>query len=132
MCGIAGFAGRGRTGEWRRALVQSMNDVIEHRGPDGDGFYVDETVALGMRRLAIIDLVSGDQPIANEDGTVVTVFNGEIYNFRELREGLIARGHTFRTAADTEVIVHLYEEVGEAAFGQLDGMFAIALWDMRR
>ncbi|HYH62508.1 MAG TPA: asparagine synthase (glutamine-hydrolyzing), partial [Solirubrobacterales bacterium] len=109
-----------------------MCDAISHRGPDSSGSHVDDGVALGFRRLAIIDLESGEQPIGNEDGAVLATCNGEIYNFRELRAELIANGHTFRTGSDAEVIPHLYEEHGEGFVNFLRGMFAIALWDRRR
>jgi asparagine synthase (glutamine-hydrolysing) len=109
-----------------------MADAIVHRGPDDEGFYDDDTIALGMRRLSIIDVAGGHQPIANEDGTVHAVCNGEIYNFRELRRELEQRGHHFRTGSDAEVTVHLYEEHGESFVDHLSGMFAIALWDARR
>jgi asparagine synthase (glutamine-hydrolysing) len=109
-----------------------MCDVMVHRGPDDAGFYQDEQVALGMRRLSIIDLQTGKQPVSNEDGTVKVVLNGEIYNFRELRRELEARGHRFRTSSDTETIVHLYEDEGPGAIEKLRGMFAFALWDTRR
>src|SRR5690606_32825106 len=129
MCGIAGFVDRAAphegASEDARALVQGMCNVIRHRGPDDSGTYVGAGVALGMRRLSIIDVAAGHQPIANEDGTLRVVFNGEIYNFRELRADLQSRGHEFRTASDTEVIVHAYEEWGEQAFRRLRGMFAI-------
>jgi len=115
----------------RRGLLQRMCDVIEHRGPDDEGFYVADGVALGMRRLAIIDLFTGHQPISNETGSVWIVFNGEIYNYRELRDDLIQRGHTFQTHSDTETIVHLYEEEGEACVNRLRGMFAFAIYDKR-
>ena len=105
---------------------------IRHRGPDGDGFHVSGKVALGMRRLSIIDLAGGDQPIFNEDKTIAIVFNGEIYNFRDLRKDLEARGHRFSTHSDTEVIVHLYEDYGDACVDHLRGMFAFALHDIRR
>jgi len=108
-----------------------MCSVIRHRGPDDEGIHVEPGVALGMRRLSIIDLSTGHQPMQNEDGTVWVVFNGEIYNYRELRTELVRGGHTFRTASDTETIVHAYEEWGESAFGRLRGMFGIALWDRR-
>ena len=113
-------------------LLASMGQVIVHRGPDDAGHYVGRGVALGMRRLSIIDVEGGHQPISNEDGTVWVVFNGEIYNFPELRADLEKRGHVFRTRTDTEVIVHLYEEVGVELFQRLRGMFALALWDARR
>ncbi len=109
-----------------------MAAAIIHRGPDDEGFYFKNHVGMGMRRLSIIDIAGGHQPISNEDGSVWVVFNGEIYNFRELRAQLEARGHTFRTEADTEVIVHLYEDHGDRAVDHLNGMFAFALWDERR
>jgi asparagine synthase (glutamine-hydrolysing) len=105
-----------------------MCEAIRHRGPDDEGYFIGPGVALGMRRLSVIDVGGGQQPIANEDGTIQLVFNGEIYNYTELREELARSGHVFRTASDTEVIVHAYEEWGELAFGRLRGMFAIALW----
>jgi len=133
MCGIAGFfepEERLAPAEQRRVLAQMCN-VIEHRGPDDEGFFVEDGVALGMRRLSIIDLFTGHQPISNEDGMVWIVFNGEIYNYRELRDDLIGRGHTFKTNTDTETIVHLYEEEGEACVSRLRGMFAFAIYDRR-
>jgi asparagine synthase (glutamine-hydrolysing) len=111
--------------------VRSMTDTIVHRGPDDEGIHVAGNVGLGMRRLSIIDLAGGKQPIYNEDGSVVVVFNGEIYNFPELRQGLEIRGHKFRTHSDTEVIVHLYEEMGADCVTKLRGMFAIALYDAK-
>jgi asparagine synthase (glutamine-hydrolysing) len=132
MCGIAGFVTRerdARNEQERRALVQQMCDVIRHRGPDDQGEFVGDGAALGMRRLSIIDLAGGHQPIRNENCTVWIVFNGEIYNYRELRADLVARGHSFYTDTDTETIVHAYEEWGEGGFLRLRGMFAIALWD---
>lgn len=131
MCGICGLYSSGRILPEDGRLVRGMCGVMTHRGPDDEGFYADETAALGMRRLKIIDLVTGRQPIFNEDRSVVTVHNGEIYNFRELREELTKKGHVFRTRSDTEVIVHLYEENGEDFVHSLNGMFAIALWDTR-
>ncbi|MEU7831176.1 MULTISPECIES: asparagine synthase (glutamine-hydrolyzing) [unclassified Nonomuraea] len=109
-----------------------MCEVIVHRGPDGDGFHSDEHAALGMRRLAIIDLASGDQPVYSEDGQVVAVFNGEIYNFAELRQDLAARGHRLRGTGDSECLVHLYEEHGTEMVHRLRGMFAFAIWDRAR
>ena len=108
-----------------------MADTIAHRGPDDDGYYVSGQVGLGFRRLSIIDLRGGHQPISNEDASVWIVFNGEIYNYRELRASLLAKGHVFRTESDTEVIVHLYEEEGEACVKKLRGMFGFAIWDQR-
>ncbi|MDO8806551.1 MAG: asparagine synthase (glutamine-hydrolyzing) [Elusimicrobiota bacterium] len=128
MCGICGFANY-RNEE----LLRGMASRLAHRGPDEDGFFTDgEKVSLGMRRLKIIDLATGAQPISNEDGTVTVVFNGEIYNFRELRAELEAKGHRFRTRTDTEVLVHLYEEYGAGLAPKLRGMFAFAIWDSRR
>ncbi|MEU7458712.1 asparagine synthase (glutamine-hydrolyzing) [Streptosporangium roseum] len=113
-------------------LVRRMCDVLVHRGPDGAGFHSDEHAALGMRRLAIIDVATGDQPVYNEDNRIVAVFNGEIYNFPELRETLISKGHRLRTAGDSECLVHLYEEFGVDLVHHLRGMFAFAIWDRDR
>ncbi len=126
MCGIAGKVGPG-AGD--HALIERMCEVLRHRGPDAHGAYVAVDVALGIQRLAVIDTETGDQPIFNEDRSVVVVLNGEIYNYRELREELISRGHRFRTRSDTEVIVHLYEELSDRCVEPLRGMFAFALWD---
>ncbi|MDQ6670245.1 MAG: asparagine synthase (glutamine-hydrolyzing) [Chloroflexota bacterium] len=128
MCGIAGVVGSLRS---HRATLQSMTDALRHRGPDGEGSVWLDDVGLAMRRLAIIDVAGGDQPIYNEDGSVCVVYNGEIYNFLELRQELESRGHHFATKADTEVIVHAYEEYGVEAVERLWGMFALALWDAR-
>src|SRR4051794_1928987 len=129
MCGIAGWAGAvPADGE----TLQRMTGALTHRGPDDAGERIEPgRVALGFRRLSIIDLEGGNQPLANEDETVHVTCNGEIYNFRELRRGLERRGHRFRSGSDTEVIVHLYEELGAACVDELQGMFAIALWDAR-
>jgi asparagine synthase (glutamine-hydrolysing) len=132
VCGIAGFAGFPERGDQARALVSSMCDAIVHRGPDGEGVGVYEHVALGMRRLSIIDVDGGWQPIGNEDGTVQIVFNGEIYNHRVLRRELELKGHQFRTHSDTETIVHGYEERGARVVDSLRGMFGFAIWDTRR
>ena len=131
MCGIAGFAGMGVAGDAALSRVREMCAAILHRGPDSDGYFVGGSVSMGMRRLSIIDVSGGDQPIANEDGTVTVVFNGEIYNHRELRAQLEARGHRFRTHSDTEVLVHLYEEYGTDMAARLHGMFAFSIWDAR-
>lgn len=136
MCGIAGFVESPSTAspfgaDASRALIHRMCDVIRHRGPDDEGAWVDDGVALGMRRLSIIDLSTGHQPIHNEDGTVWIVFNGEIYNYRELRHELQAAGHRFYTATDTEVIVHAYEHWGADAISRLRGMFGLAIWNAR-
>ena len=130
MCGIAGFVDRNHAPRAaREPLLRAMCAAIRHRGPDDEGMYLDETAALGMRRLSIIDLSSGHQPISNEDGTIWVVFNGEIYNYREVGGELRKRGHRFRTASDTEVIVHAWEEWGEAALSRLRGMFGVAVWN---
>jgi asparagine synthase (glutamine-hydrolysing) len=131
MCGIAGIL-RWDGGPASAGEVHAMCEAIVHRGPDDEGLFVGDGVALGMRRLSIIDVAGGHQPIGNEDGSVVVVFNGEIYNYRELRAELMARGHNFSTTTDTEVIVHLYEEYGRAVTDYLRGMFAFALWDARK
>jgi asparagine synthase (glutamine-hydrolyzing) len=130
MCGIAGFFLRNKAAQL--SDVRQMCAAIRHRGPDDEGFHLDSGCALGMRRLSIIDLKTGHQPIANEDQSIWTVFNGEIYNYPGLRRDLVARGHRFTTQTDTETIVHLYEDEGPAAVSRLRGMFAIALWDARR
>jgi asparagine synthase (glutamine-hydrolysing) len=129
MCGICGklaFAAEERISP---ALVKAMADAIRHRGPDDEGYYVSGQVGFGFRRLSIIDLKSGHQPLSNEDGTVWIVFNGEIYNFQELRTFLLDKGHVFKTRTDTEVIVHLYEEFGPECLQKLRGMFSFAIWD---
>jgi asparagine synthase (glutamine-hydrolysing) len=130
MCGITGFVyNSDRAVE--REVLERMNCAIEHRGPDEDGFYIKENIAMAMRRLAIIDLASGQQPIRNEDGTKWIVYNGEIYNYQEIREDLDKRGHKFYTNSDTEAIVHLYDEFGVQCLDRLRGMFAFAIWDER-
>ncbi|MEO5924510.1 MAG: asparagine synthase (glutamine-hydrolyzing) [Bryobacteraceae bacterium] len=131
MCGIAGFLVPSPPADPAQLLTR-MCDAIRHRGPDDAGYHLDGACGIGMRRLSIIDLASGHQPIANEDESVWIVFNGEIYQYQHLREELEAKGHRFRTRSDTEVILHLYEEKGVECFGELRGMFAIALWDARR
>jgi asparagine synthase (glutamine-hydrolysing) len=131
MCGICGIAQLDGSRPDRDEL-ERMNGALVHRGPDSAGLMVDGPVGLAMRRLSIIDLAGGDQPIANEDGTVHVIQNGEIYNYRELREELEAQGHRFRTHSDTEVIVHLYEQHGTGAFERLRGMFGVAIWDAPR
>ncbi|MDX6604528.1 MAG: hypothetical protein QOF23_1037, partial [Solirubrobacterales bacterium] len=131
MCGICGIACGERDGAPDPETVKSMSRRLRHRGPDSDGLFLRGPVALAARRLSIIDLDGGDQPIANEDGNVVVVQNGEIYNYRELKRELEGRGHRFATECDTEVLVHLYEEHGESFVERLRGMFAVALWDQR-
>jgi len=132
MCGIAGIVGTRQDDLVDAETVHRMCQSIAHRGPDDEGVYVHGRVGLGMRRLSIIDLSSGRQPIHNEDHSVWVVFNGEIYNFPELRARLVARGHRFYTRTDTEVIVHLYEDYGPDCVHSLRGMFAFALWDQRK
>src|SRR5947209_12298596 len=131
MCGVAGF--------WhvdKRAVdgaaLRRMTRALAHRGPDAEGYYEAPGIGLGHRRLSIIDLSTGGQPMCNEDGTVWIVFNGEVYNFPDLRRRLEGAGHTFRTDSDTETIIHLYEDEGPDCFSHLNGMFAIALWDSNR
>jgi asparagine synthase (glutamine-hydrolysing) len=130
MCGIAGFYLR--EGRASLSAVRTMCDQIRHRGPDDDGYHVEGGCAIGMRRLSIIDLSTGHQPMTNEDESVWVVFNGEIYNYQELRRDLLSRGHDFVTNSDTETLVHLYEEEGAEGLQRLRGMFAYAIWDCRR
>ena len=130
MCGICGIHERERPAD--RETLARMNATLYHRGPDSEGLHVDGRVGLAMRRLSIIDLAGGDQPIFNEDRTIAVVQNGEIYNYRELRDELVARGHRFTTHSDTEVMVHLYEEEGPSFARRLRGMFAVAIWDAPR
>ena len=132
MCGICGIFEPERTTAIDCAVLKAMSDAIAHRGPDDEGHYCAPGIGLGFRRLSIIDVAGGHQPLSNEDGTVWIAFNGEIYNFEELNRRYLSSGHTFRTRSDTETIVHLYEELGEDCFAELRGMFAIALWDGRR
>src|ERR1700687_3625528 len=131
MCGIAGVLEFGRDTRANAAALRAMGSVISHRGPDDDGFYTDGSVGIGMRRLSIVDVAGGHQPLSNEDGSLTIVFNGEIYNHLSLREQLIARGHRFRTHSDTETIVHLYEEYGRDCVQHLRGMFAFAIWNRK-
>src|ERR1022692_5028208 len=132
MCGIAGIVSTAAGQRIESATIHRMCQAIVHRGPDEEGIFVKDGTGLGMRRLSIIDLAGGQQPVFNEDRTAWIVFNGEIYNFPELREGLLKRGHRFSTHSDTEVIVHLYEEMGPVCVTKLRGMFAFALYDERR
>src|SRR5262249_29775902 len=127
MCGIAGFVGTPHD-----ALLGAMLRALKHRGPDDSRIHEAEGAGLGTARLAIIDLAGGQQPMASEDGALWVACNGEIYNHRELRPGLEAKGHRFRTRSDTEVILHLYEEAGERCVDSLRGMFAFAIWDAAR
>ena len=131
MCGIVGQARAGGA-PVSRALMEQMCAALEHRGPDARGVHVAPGVGLGIQRLRVIDLATGDQPVYNEDRSVVVVLNGEIYNYAELRADLERRGHRFVTQGDTEVIAHLYEEHGPELVRSLHGMFAFAVWDERR
>ena len=127
MCGFTGFVG---TIDNKKSVLENMMDTIVHRGPDSSGTYVDDAAALGFRRLSIIDIsASGDQPIYNEDRTKVLVFNGEIYNYKELRKELIEAGHGFKTNTDSETILHGYEEWGVQLVERLRGMYAFVIWD---
>lgn len=128
MCGITGIVNFSSTDQDKK-ILRSMTDQIIYRGPDSSGYFQDKFVGLGMRRLSIIDLTTGDQPISNEDNTITVVFNGEIYNYLHLRQELIKKGHKFKTNSDTEVLVHLYEEMGMEMVYKLNGMFAFAVWD---
>jgi len=132
MCGICGVVNVEYDDPVKPELIKRMCDVIAHRGPDDDGILTEANVGIGMRRLSIIDLKTGKQPISNEDGSVWIVFNGEIYNHLELRKDLEKKGHQFKTKTDTEAIVHAYEEYGEKCPRKLNGMFAFAIWDKRK
>ena len=132
MCGICGIVHKEDAPGVDRGVLCAMTRAMVHRGPDGEGFYLDAQAGMGSRRLAIIDPSGGTQPIANEDGSLHIVFNGEIYNYRELQRFLEKKGHRFRTRTDTEVIVHLYEEFGEDLTSHLDGIYAFAIWDAGR
>ena len=132
MCGIAGIVNYYEKREVPKRLVESMVAVLEHRGPDDVGIYAKGNVGLGIRRLSVIDVEKGHQPIGNEDNSIWVVYNGEIYNYQQLRQELEKKRHRFKTRSDTEVIVHLYEEMGRACVTRLNGMFAFALWDSKR
>lgn len=131
MCGFCGFSDK-LTKVKKEKIIKKMADRIIHRGPDSDGYYVDNNIAMGFRRLSIIDLKGGDQPLYNEDNSIVVMFNGEIYNFKELRKDLKKLGHTFKTNSDTEVIVHGYEEYDTDIFNKLRGMFGIIIYDKNK
>ena len=126
MCGFAGFVDREKN---KKPIIKNMADIIKHRGPDSYGYYIDDSVALGFRRLSIIDLNSGDQPICNEDKSKIIVFNGEIYNYQEIKKDLVIKGHIFKTNSDTEVLLHGYEEYGSKILNKLRGMFAFVIYD---
>ncbi len=131
MCGICGISySDNQTPE--KSLLQKMTQAIVHRGPDSDGFYTSAGIGLGMRRLAIIDVAGGDQPIPNEDESLWIIFNGELHNFPELYTDLVKRGHEFRTRTDSECILHLYEEYGDECVQHLRGQAAFALWDSKK
>ena len=132
MCGICGFIGKSRNELDREGILEDMKEAIRHRGPDDGGSWLSADAALGFRRLSIIDLDTGAQPMENETGDKIVVFNGEIYNYQELREELLAAGHVFKTRADTEVLLHGYEQWGEEMLGRLRGMFAFLIWDVRK
>ncbi|MGD0806890.1 MAG: asparagine synthase (glutamine-hydrolyzing), partial [Anaerolineales bacterium] len=132
MCGITGWISREGLSELEREKVTRMNSLLQHRGPDGAGEFQHHNLAMAMRRLSIIDLQGGGQPLYNEDRTLALILNGEIYNFIELRGQLQARGHVFRTRCDAEMVLHLYEEYGDDCVHSLRGMFAFALWDGKR
>ena len=129
MCGIVGIVHRDPARPVAPEVVEAMCRAIRHRGPDDDGYYFGENVGLGMRRLSIIDLAGGHQPIFNEDQTRVIVYNGEVYNYQELQPELLQRGHTLRTQTDTECVLHLHEDRGSDCVDPLRGMFAFAVWD---
>ena len=130
MCGFTGFT---KVNEKADEILTEMMNRIVHRGPDSEGRFIDDTIAMGFRRLSIIDITdSGDQPIFNEDKSLVLMFNGEIYNYREIRAELKERGHIFRTNTDSEVLIHGYEEYGEELLDRLRGMFAFIIWDRNK
>lgn len=128
MCGFVGFVDKANN---KKKIIKDMADIIKHRGPDSDGYYVGNDCALGFRRLSIIDLAGGDQPIYNEDNTKIITFNGEIYNYQEIREDLVGKGHKFKTNSDTEVLLHGYEEYGSKLLNKLRGMFAFVIYDIK-
>ena len=130
MCGLVGFIDNRSKAE-KKKIIKSMSDKIIHRGPDGEGFFVDNSIAMGFRRLSIIDLEGGNQPLYSEDENLVINFNGEVYNYKELREDLIEKGHIFKTEADTEVVLHGYEEYGTDILKKLRGMYGFAIWNRK-
>src|SRR3989440_8528081 len=132
MCGICGQFNFASNAPVNPEIIRRMADSIAHRGPDDEGYFVSGPIGLGFRRLSIIDLAGGHQPMSDAEETVWVIFNGEIYNFRELRQQLESRGHCFRTSSDTEAIVHGYKEWGTSIFDRLNGMFGVAIWDVKR
>src|SRR5687767_6153541 len=132
MCGISGIVNFDSSHAVEPAQIRAMTDRLRHRGPDDEGYLVDGNVALGHRRLSIIDLAGGHQPIYNEDRSVGIVFNGEVYNYADLTRDLVGKGHTFKTRSDTEAMVHAYEEYGDACVEQFRGMFGFAIYDRPR
>src|SRR5215212_4762296 len=133
MCGINGIAFSSRSGRLvSRPVLEAMRDVITHRGPDDEGIFIDRNVGLGHRRLSIVDIAAGHQPMTNEDASLHIIYNGETYNHADYRESLEANGHIYQTHCDTETILHLYEEHGTACVGYLRGMFVFAIWDERK
>src|SRR3989337_1987859 len=132
MCGIVGLVYTDPSRRCEGEIVTAMRDMVSYRGPDAAGVYLDGRAGLGHRRLSIIDLGTGHQPMSDARGVLTIVYNGEVYNYRELRRDLIARGRTFRTESDTEVILHLYAEMGDRCVEALNGMFAFAIWDAGR
>ena len=132
MCGIAGILHFDAERKIDLSVIKKMTDIISYRGPDGEGFYIHNNLAFGHRRLSIIDLNTGDQPMFNESKDIVLILNGEIYNYIELRNDLIKLGHNFRTTSDTEVIIRAYEEWGVECQAKFNGMWSLALWDEKQ
>src|SRR5438445_3581336 len=134
MCGITGWVNldESNLNNHTESVLHSMCERIVHRGPDSEGIWMDDTVALGMRRLSIIDLKTGDQPLYSWDKSIITMVNGELYNYREVRADLEKRGHRFVTQTDVEIVPHLYQEYGDDFVDHINGMFAISLWDTRK
>ena len=135
MCGIAGWVNlevNKPSQDRGEDVLHSMCERITHRGPDSEGLWLDEGVALGMRRLSVIDLHTGDQPVFSEDRSIIVIMNGELYNYREIRSDLERLGHKFETQTDTEILPHLYQEYGDALVDHLNGMFEFALWDKKK
>ena len=132
MCGICGIFDLDGAGQFHPESIKKMISALHHRGPDESGIYMDDDVLLGHSRLSIIDLSGGTQPIHNEDKSLWIVYNGEIFNYPELRQDLIKKGHHFYTSTDTEVIIHLYENIGPACLNKLNGQFAFVIWDVSK